>query len=93
MRSRYSAFVTLQSQYLLESWHVSTRPSRVRFDEKSQWLGLEIKKAGAAVVKENEDEVEFVARFRIDGKAIRLHERSRFIKEDGRWFYIDGEHL
>jgi SEC-C motif-containing protein len=93
MRSRYSAFVIGEAQYLLDSWHESTRPSRVRFDEKSQWLGLNIKKVIAGNPRDDTGEVEFVARFRVDGKAVRLHERSRFVKEDDRWFYVDGDHL
>ncbi|MFT5502695.1 MAG: SEC-C motif-containing protein [Gammaproteobacteria bacterium] len=93
MRSRYTAFVTAESQYLLDSWHLSTRPSRLRFDDKSQWLGLTIKKTVAGNPQDDVGEVEFIARFRVDGKAVRLHERSRFVKEDEQWFYVDGDHL
>ncbi|MBS0554808.1 MAG: hypothetical protein JSS47_20145, partial [Proteobacteria bacterium] len=34
---------------------------------------------------------EFVARFRVGGRAQRLHETSRFVREDGRWYYVDGD--
>jgi SEC-C motif-containing protein len=32
-----------------------------------------------------------VARSKLGGRAQRLHETSRFVREDGRWFYVDGE--
>ena len=89
MRSRYSAFVLERADYLLATWHSSTRPASLEFDAGAKWLGLEVrehKTTGADTA-----EVEFVARYRVDGRAVRLHERSRFVREDGRWFYVDGE--
>ena len=89
MRSRYSAFVLERADYLLATWHSSTRPASLDFDAGAKWLGLEVrehKTTGADTA-----EVEFVARYRLDGRAVRLHERSRFVREDGRWFYVDGE--
>ncbi|PQA85235.1 hypothetical protein C5F52_04450 [Limnohabitans sp. TS-CS-82] len=89
MRSRYSAFVHDQVNYLLATWHSSTRPATLDFDAGAKWLGLEVrehKTTGADTA-----EVEFVARYRLDGRAVRLHERSRFVREDGRWFYVDGD--
>ena len=89
MRSRYSAFVLERADYLLATWHSSTRPASLDFDAGAKWLGLEVrehKTTGADTA-----EVEFVARYRVDGRALRLHERSRFVREDGRWFYVDGE--
>ena len=89
MRSRYSAFVLERADYLLATWHSSTRPASLDFDAGAKWLGLEVrehKTTGADTA-----EVEFVARYRVDGRAVRLHERSRFVREDGRWFYVDGE--
>lgn len=92
MRSRYSAFVREDERYLLATWHASKRPSRVRFDVGGQWLGLEVR--GAWVTGEASAEVEFVARFRAaGGRAERMHERSRFVREGGRWYYLDGAHL
>ena len=88
MRSRYSAFVLERADYLLATWHSSTRPASMDFDAGAKWLGLEVrehKTTGAGTA-----EVEFVARYRLDGRAVRLHERSRFVREDGRWFYVDG---
>lgn len=90
MRSRYAAFVLGNAPYLLASWHSQTRPPSIDFDKNQKWLGLQIvesKRTGEATA-----EVEFIARFRIGGaSAARLHERSRFVHEGGRWFYLDGE--
>lgn len=91
MRSRYSAFVLGLADYLLATWHASTRPERLDLDEDPapKWLGLEVKR------HQQQDEghavVEFVARYRVGGRGQRLHETSRFVREDGRWFYVDGE--
>ncbi len=89
MRSRYSAFVLERSDYLLATWHSSTRPASLDFDAGAKWLGLEVREHQATGA--DTAEVEFVARYRVDGKAIRMHERSRFVREDGRWFYVDGD--
>ena len=91
MRSRYSAFVLERADYLLATWHARTRPARLSFEPDARWLGLEVRahvSAGPAAA-----EVEFVARMRVAGKAVRLHERSRFVLEAGRWFYVDGDQL
>ncbi|GAB1580057.1 hypothetical protein BPNSA17_48900 [Bordetella petrii] len=91
MRSRYSAFVLDELQYLLDTWHPDTRPAQLDPNPPGlKWLGLQVKQhsqqdAGHA-------SVEFVARYRQDGRATRLHEHSRFVRIDGRWFYLDGEH-
>lgn len=90
MRSRYSAFVRADESYLLASWHVSTRPAAVPFDPQLKWLGLKV--VDACMVDASHAEVEFIARFRIGGaSAARLHERSRFVRDGDRWFYVDGE--
>jgi SEC-C motif-containing protein len=91
MRSRYSAFVLGQVDYLLATWHASQRPASLTLEAGARWLGLEIKQHRST--GEHTAEVEFVARFRIGGKAVRQHERSRFVREDGRWFYLDGDVL
>jgi SEC-C motif-containing protein len=93
MRSRYSAFVRCDEPYLLTSWHPDTRPSRVRLDEKQRWLGLRICTVEKGGPDDASGTVEFVARYKIDGKGYRLHEVSRFEKIGGRWYYLDGEHL
>lgn len=92
MRSRYSAFVLQRSQYLLDTWHPRTRPATLELDEPGlKWLGLEVR--SHRVTGPDTAEVEFVARSKVGGRAHRLHERSRFERLDGRWFYIDGDLL
>jgi SEC-C motif domain protein len=89
MRSRYCAFVLEDAGYLLATWHASTRPPSVEFEPGLRWLGLEVREHRQ--VDAAHAEVEFVARSRLAGRAHRLHERSRFLCEDGRWFYLDGD--
>lgn len=89
MRSRYSAFVNKRADYLLSTWHSSTRPASLDLDAGTQWLGLEVREH--QVTGADTAEVEFVARYRVQGRAVRMHERSRFVREDGRWFYVDGD--
>jgi SEC-C motif domain protein len=90
MRSRYSAYVLGLADYLLATWHPSTRPTALPLDPAIRWLGLEIR--AQQRIDSDQAEVEFVARFRIGGAAaVRLHERSHFVCEDGRWYYVDGE--
>ena len=89
MRSRYSAFVLRHVPYLLDTWHASTRPASLDLEEGAKWLGLEIKQHRNT--GDNTAEVEFVARFRVAGRAVRQHELSRFVREDGHWFYVDGD--
>jgi SEC-C motif-containing protein len=92
MRSRYSAYVLKQGDYLLDSWHASTRPPTLDLadgdDGTTRWLGLNVKahrEDGDAAM------VEFVARYKVGGtSAQRVHELSRFVREDGFWFYLDG---
>ena len=102
MRSRYSAYVLELADYLLATWHPSTRPGAIDFADSPRWLGLTIQKTlqkksdnatTESAVAESADSatVEFVARYRIGGRAHRLHELSRFVREDGRWFYVDGD--
>ena len=93
MRSRYSAFVGEDEAYLLASWHPDTRPSRVRFDSAQRWLGLKVKSCTGGTNLDEKGSVEFVARFKINGKGHRLHERSRFVRLDSRWYYLEGDHL
>ena len=89
MRSRYAAFVLQRSDYLLTTWHASTRPASVDFAPGAKWLGLEVR--SHQVTDADHAEVEFVARYRTGGRALGLHERSRFVRESGRWFYLDGD--
>jgi SEC-C motif domain protein len=95
MRSRYSAFVGGRSDYLLATWHASQRPAAVEFEPGVKWLGLEVRHCIA--IDANHADVEFVARSKVPSQAaVRLHERSRFVREAGvvgaaaRWYYVDG---
>lgn len=87
MRSRYSAYVLGLIDYLLATWHPSTAPGELELPPV-KWLGLEVRHAQATG---DAGVVEFVARYRDSGRGARLHEVSRFVREDGRWLYIDGE--
>ena len=89
MRSRYTAFVRENAAYLLATWHESQRPPGLDFEPAAKWLGLEVK--AFQVTGDDSAEVEFVARYRLAGRAVRLHERSRFVRENGRWYYVDGD--
>jgi SEC-C motif-containing protein len=94
MRSRYTAFVTRDADYLIKTWHPSCEAAHFRQDiiagfANTRWLGLTIFEA-AAGSSENEGFVSFVARFDEQGKAGAIIERSRFLKENGQWYYIDG---
>ena len=89
MRSRYSAYVMDQIDYLLATWHASTRPARLEPNEVGlKWLGLEVK--NSQVQDDDHATVEFVARSKLGGRAHRLHEISRFVREKGVWYYLDG---
>jgi len=88
MRARYSAYVLGLADYLLASWHPSTRPAPLILDEAPRWIGLNVIRHEPGATRAI---VEFVARYRIGGRAHRLHEISRFVLEDGRWFYVDGD--
>jgi len=106
MRSRYTAYTQRNEDYLRATWHPGTRPQDAILDpdEDLRWLGLEIKSALRLRQRKAElpdhpdsDTVEFVARFKVAGRAHRLHEVSRFLREPDpalggtpRWFYLDG---
>jgi SEC-C motif-containing protein len=87
MRSRYTAFVLGDTAHLTASWNSSTRPRRLRLEPGSVWTGLEILDRSGGSLSDTEGTVEFRAH-RTDGA---LHERSRFVRQDGRWVYVDGD--
>jgi SEC-C motif-containing protein len=91
MRSRYSAYVLAIEAYLLSTWHPSTRPTQVDPDGAlaPQWLGLQVRRH--VTTGPETAIVEFVARYRVGGRAQRLHEVSHFVQQAGRWYYVDGE--
>ncbi len=90
MRSRYAAYVVGDTDYLLATWHPSTKPAALNLDKAQRWLGLQIKQH--KIQDDTHATVEFVARSRQGGgSAQRLHETSRFVKENGTWFYVEGD--
>jgi len=91
MRSRYTAYTLRREDYLLTTWHPVTRPAALGLADEppTQWMGLEVKRH--VLQDATHAIVEFVARYKINGRAHRLHEISRFVQESGHWFYVDGE--
>ncbi len=103
MRSRYTAYTLRDEAYLRATWHPSTLPAEpiVNENERLQWLGLQVEstlrlrqRKAELLESQDADTVEFVARYKINGRAHRLHEVSRFVREPvggvARWFYLDG---
>jgi SEC-C motif domain protein len=105
MRSRYAAFAVGDASYLLQTWHPTTRPAVLELDPQQQWRRLDVLSTRGGGPFDDDGEVEFVATFRsavgasagaaADGGPAagrgRLHEVSRFVREGGRWFYVDGD--
>ncbi|WP_370262509.1 YchJ family protein [Limnobacter sp.] len=91
MRSRYSAYALGLEGYVNQTWHSSTRPESLNLElERTQgkWIGLKVMDHHEQC---DQGEVEFVARYKpLQGPATRLHERSRFAREAGQWWYVDG---
>ena len=89
MRSRYSAFARGLPAYLLQTWHPSTRPRSLVLDPAQEWLGLTVLEARGSFL-DTEGVVEFRATWRQGGVTEVLQERSRFVREEGRWLYLSG---
>ena len=90
MRSRYSAFVVGDAAYLLETWHPRTRPRNLSLEPNVRWTGLEVLETTGGSLLETDGTVEFRASYLVDGRSGAQHERSRFVREGGRWLYLDG---
>jgi SEC-C motif-containing protein len=86
MRSRYSAYVVGNTDYLLATWHPSTRPQSLKLDESTRWRGLSILGARQGGPEHSRGTVEFEAAYA--GGSQR--ENSTFVREDGRWFYVSA---
>lgn len=91
MRSRFSAFALGDVAYLLRSWHPRTRPPRLVLDPRQRWTRLEVLDTAQGGLLDHTGIVEFRAHYRQPGGSGTLHERSRFVREQGRWVYLDGE--
>lgn len=92
MRARYSAYALARFEYLRATWHGSTLPADLgeEHGDALKWLGLQVKRHSATG---DTATVEFVARYRVKGRGQRLHEVSHFVREAGRWYYVDGDLL
>lgn len=91
MRSRYTAFSIKAESYLEETWHQSTRPAHIELQaDPTQWLTLRIIKTEAGEATDDEGMVEFEAWYGVDGRMGCQREASRFVRENGRWLYVDG---
>ena len=90
MRSRYAAYVLGRITYLRETWHPQTCPSELEVPQGQRWLGLKVSRSELGGAGDSRGTVEFVARYKLAGRATRLHEISEFERIDGRWLYRDG---
>lgn len=91
MRSRYAAYVRRLPDYLLATWHPSTRPASLSLDPALEWVRLDVLDCRGGGLGDSEGEVEFTAHHRDPtGRLASLHERSRFTRRGGRWLYVDG---
>jgi SEC-C motif domain protein len=88
MRSRYSAFAKGERDYLLLTWHRSTRPATLALDPGIRWVALQILSRTGGSLLEKEGTVEFLATYRVGGTGHELRENSRFVKQDGLWKYL-----
>ena len=93
MRSRYSAFAVGDAGYLLATWHPSTRPRGLELDPHTRWTGLDVLGTTGGTLLAAEGTVEFRAHHVVDREAGAQHENSRFRREGGRWYYLDGVSL
>lgn len=90
MRSRYTAYALGKLDYLRLTWHPDTRPATLAADPQRRWIGLSILGTRGGGAADDSGTVEFVARFKVGGRAHRMRECSRFVREDGKWLYVDG---
>lgn len=91
MRSRYTAFVRGADAHVRDTWHPGTRPADVSLDRGIRWIGLELLGTERGGAGDTRGWVEFRAHWREAGRSGVLHERSRFVFQSGRWWYLDGE--
>lgn len=91
MRSRYTAYTLPNVNYLSSTWELSHCPKPLALDKTQHWIGLKILNVTLGTETDSTGSVEFIARYKIAGRAFRLHEVSRFIKVEGSWLYVNGE--
>jgi SEC-C motif domain protein len=88
MRSRFAAYAVREADYLLRTWHSSTRPERLEFDPDLRWMRLEVLGKTGGGPFHTDGTVEFDAHYRMAGSPDVMHENSTFVREDGKWFYV-----
>jgi SEC-C motif domain protein len=92
MRSRFNAFRDADVEWLLASWHSSTRPAVIDLADNPKWRGLQIVDMVDGAEGDVTGVVEFRATYVASPGEVRVrHERSRFVREGGRWYYLDAE--
>jgi SEC-C motif-containing protein len=90
MRSRYTAYVRLLADYLLATWHPSTRPKALELDAGLRWYRLDILSRSRGGMLDSDGTVEFRASYRAGTERGEQHENSRFVRESGQWYYVDA---
>ncbi len=93
MRSRYSGYVMGELDYVLHTWHLSTRPNTIAPNTIANWTALTIISAEHGQPGDKHGTVEFKAVAATGLTNFVLHERSMFLHEDGRWLYLNGKDL
>lgn len=92
MRSRYTAFLLKHTQHILASWHPTSRPEKLNFEDNPViWLGLEIHDVQDGLAEGTIGSVDFTATYLENGQISRLRERSQFVREEGLWYYLRSE--
>lgn len=92
MRSRFTAYFLGDEDYLLQTWHSSTRPASLNLkqDTHIKWIRLKVEHGERGGEQDDEGVVAFTAFYKNNGKAEKLHETSRFVREHGKWVYLDA---
>ena len=96
MRARYSAYVKEQVAFILDTTHPSQRDQYTesgvrRWARNSEWIGLTILNTEKGTAEDDTGTVEFVAEYFDKGRRHRHHEIAQFRREDGAWYFYDGQ--
>jgi len=92
LRARFSAYATANVNFIRQTWHPATRPARINLDnaESVKWLSLDIVRIERGSVEDQDGSIEFAAHYSVNGEEGDLHEISQFIREQGKWYYMEG---
>jgi SEC-C motif-containing protein len=98
MRARYTAYVKVEVDFLLASIHPDgaagvDRESTKAWAQNADWHGLEVLATSAGGEQDEMGEVEFVAKYSMQGEPQRHHERATFKRQNGNWLFLDGQEL